>query len=118
MAAATSGTYDTFINQVSFLRGSLDPDMTALAMAIFIEVSKHPAEDGVPMARIVDKFDLSASTCSRNIYLLSSGLVRPGHPRKGLGVVKTDSSPNDRRHLHVYLTTKGQQIAKAFLQVK
>jgi DNA-binding MarR family transcriptional regulator len=109
---------DTLVNQISHLRDVLDPDMTALAMAIFVEVAKHPVDEGVPMSRLVDKFGMSASTASRNIYLLSSGFVRPGEPRKGLGVIRTDTSPTDRRALQVFLTPKGAAIAKGLMQVK
>jgi DNA-binding MarR family transcriptional regulator len=120
MAANNQGfiALSTLVSQLSHLRDVLDPDMTALAMAIFVEVATHSADEGVPMSRIVDKFKMSASTASRNIYLLSSGFVRPGQPRKGLGVIRTDTSPVDRRSLQVYLTPRGQAIIKGLLQVK
>lgn len=106
-----------FVNQVAFLRNGLSPDVTGLAMAMFVEISNH--KGGVPMSRILEKFDLSPSTCSRNIYLLSSGLVRTNDPgRKGLGVIRTERPINDRRSLMVFLTPKGQQLAKAFREVK
>lgn len=115
---AINHSLDTFNNQITYLRGALDPDMTALAMALFVEVAKHPYNDGVPMSRLVDKFGLSASTASRNIYLLSSGLVRPNQERKGLGVLRTETSASDRRTLMVYLTARGQAVAKGLMQVK
>jgi DNA-binding MarR family transcriptional regulator len=111
-------TLEQFVSQVAYLRDALNPDMTGLAMAIFAEVARHPFDEGVPMSRIVQKFGLSAATASRNVYLLSSGLVRPNESRRGMGVIRTDTSPVDRRALQVYLTPKGRELAKAFMQVK
>jgi len=109
---------DTFVSQIAYLRETVNPDMTGLAMAMFAYIASHPFSDGVPMSRVVDKFGLSASTASRNIYLLSSGLVRPKDDRKGFGLIRTDTAPTDRRTLQVYLTPKGQQIAKGLMQVR
>jgi DNA-binding MarR family transcriptional regulator len=106
-----------FVNQITFLRNGMAPDITGLAMAMFIEVATH--KGGVPVSRLLEKFELSASTGSRNIYLLSSGLVRTNDPgRKGLGLIRTERPLNDRRSLMVFLTPKGQQLAKAFREVK
>jgi len=113
-----SQSLDTFVNQVAYLRDAVNPDMTGLAMAMFAYIASHPFNEGVPMSKVVDKFGLSASTASRNIYLLSSGLVRPTEGRKGFGLIRTDTAPTDRRALQVYLTPKGQQVAKGLMQVK
>jgi DNA-binding MarR family transcriptional regulator len=109
---------DTFVSQISYMREAVHPDITGLAMGMFAYIASHPFNEGVPMSRVVDKFGLSASTASRNMYLLSSGLVRPGESRKGFGLIRTDTAPTDRRSLQVYLTPKGQQVAKGLMQVR
>lgn len=92
--------------------------MTSLALVMFIEVAKAPLNEGVKMAKLIEKFDLNPSTCSRAVYSLSSGIVRSGTPKKGLGLVRSDFSESDRRSLTVYLTQKGQLLAKGLMQVK
>ena len=117
MALNTQGL-SLLVEQIQFLRNSADPDMTSLALVMFIEVAAAPFDQGVKMAKLIDKFDLNPSTCSRAVYSLSSGLVRAGQPRKGLGLMVTDFSESDRRSLTVYLTQKGQLLAKGLMQVK
>ena len=104
--------------QIQFVRNSVDPDMTSLSLALFIEVAKAPVNEGVKMAKLIEKFDLNPSTCSRAVYALSSGFVRAGQPRKGYGLVVSDFSEYDRRSLTVTLTQKGQQLAKGLMLVK
>jgi len=113
-----AATLTTLLNQINYMRDAVDPDMTGLAMGMFFMVAAAPHSEGVPMSRVIERMNMSASTCSRNIYLMSSGFVRNNDPRKGFGILRTETTPGDRRSLTVYLTPKGVQVAKGLAQVK
>ena len=116
--SSPQATFTTLLNQINYMREAVDPDMTGLAMGMFFMVAAAPHSEGVPMSRVIERMNMSASTCSRNIYLMSSGFVRNNDPRKGFGILRTETTPGDRRSLTVYLTPKGVQVAKGLAQVK
>ena len=107
----------TFVNQVVYMRREIDPDMTGLAMAIFVYVASRNHAEGVPTSQIRGHFEISASTCSRNVHLLSEGQIRNGDPRMGFGLLTSQNSSNDRRSHNLYLTPKGIAIAKRLAQI-
>lgn len=118
MTSTAQAAAITFVDQINYIREAVDPDITGLAMGMFVLVAAAPHSEGVPMSRIIERMNMSASTCSRNIYLLSSGFVRNNDPRKGFGLLRTETTPGDRRSLTVYLTPKGVQVAKGLAQIK
>ena len=107
---------ELLVNQVQHARVMIDSDMTLLSLGIFLEVASKG--DNYPVSEIIKKFHLNASTCSRNMYYLSGGFVRANEPRKGVGLIRTETSSTDRRALVVSLTQKGQAVIKSLQNVK
>lgn len=89
---------------------SVDPEMPLLYAGIFMEIglrSPHP----YLLSEVPETFGVSRATASRAHAYLSSYLVNTGLTKKpGLGLIRSEASPANRRCLELTLTAKGKAV--------
>lgn len=83
-----------------------DPDMTASVLSIFLYVATH---DTCHKQAIEEDLEISTSNCSRAAdWLLDKKTLR----KPGLGLIKKEDDPSNRRRVMYSLTQQGKHLAK------
>lgn len=87
-----------------WLMREIQPDFPASVMHCLLVVMM---EEGISPSTIADKLDMAASTCSRNVRVLTG---RAGPTREGHGLVELRLDPTNYRMKRAYLTPAGRAI--------
>lgn len=89
---------------------TVDPEMQLLYAAVFLEIaSRHPKP--YPMAELQETFGVSRATISRaHVYLSNYVIKQTVDRRNGYGLIRSETNPENRRCLDLYLTTKGKTV--------
>lgn len=85
----------------------LRDDMPSQAISTFLVVAASPS-GSIQMSDLSDRLDMTQSSTSRNVALLSA-IDRRKNP--GFGLLKWELDPVDFRKKVVSLTPKGQRLA-------
>jgi len=90
----------------------IDPEMPIQMAVIFLNVA---ADEGLNMTDLYKRSGVSQASVSRNVAALSKWhrLNKAGHD-----LVTTKEDPAERRRKVVFLTPKGQLLAKAIAAMK
>lgn len=89
----------------------IDPEMQAQTLAVFLLVGMKP---GIPMSEVLETLDISQSSVSRNVSILSP-FVQFGV--QGLDLIFSESDPHNRRRKVLHLTSKGKRVLETLEKV-
>ncbi len=89
----------------------LDDALPVQTLAVFLEIAKN---EGITINELCDRVGLASSSASRNVAALSGQhwLKKPG-----LGLVETQTDPQDLRRKTIRLTAKGRQLKDQIIAV-
>lgn len=89
----------------------LNSEIQAQAVHLLLEIAIQP---DITMSQLCVKTRLSQASCSRNVSLLS---LNARHDRPGLGLVKAEEDPRERRRKIVRLTPKGEELIASLADI-
>lgn len=95
------------VRVLAFIRQRISPDMPCQQLALFLSVA---LEDGITMADLGKRLEMSQGSVSKNVRMLSRYL-ESGQLR-GYDLVKAEQDLAERRRFVVNLTPKGREVAK------
>lgn len=84
----------------------LDREMPGQVVSCFLYIASH---NGCHKQALEQELGFTTASSSRNTDLLSDGRV--GRNAEGLGLIKKEPDPSDRRRFMLTLTPKGEKIA-------
>lgn len=103
-----------YIELLALAREELKSDLPVQTLQILLIVSQYP---GIGMTELGKLLELSPASISRNVAELSeqSWIKKPGPngrmtPQSGLGLLRADEDPYNRRFKMVTLTAKGLHV--------
>ena len=89
-------------------------EIPAQAVTVLLYVASH---NPCHKQAIEEEHGVSNASCSRMVSLLSTGEGRKGVKTPGLGLIKAEPDPVDKRRLLLSLTREGEQLVSEVKEV-